>query len=208
MFAEPPPLARTEQLVLVAGLGVDLDLRREIRARVLLAVHVERRELRVAQVALLVGVVDPLREGLGVVAAGPHVLALVADHDRRARVLAARQHATRRDVRVHEQLERDEAIVGGGLWIVEDLAQLREVSGAQQMGDVVEGFGREPHERLGLDLQDLAPARANHPDEVPPELAIGGRVLAEFEQLLEAESGHASTLRVVTRPRGPSRGRM
>ena len=167
-----------------------------MRAGVLLPVHVERRELRVAQVALLIGVVDPLRERLGVAAAGPDVLALVADHDRRARVLTAGQHATRGDVRVHQQLERDEAVVGRRLRVVEDLAQLREVPGAQQVGDVVEGRRRELHESLGLDPQDLAPARANHPDEVPAELAVGGGVLAELEELLEAEFGHASSLQV------------
>ena len=55
-------------MVLVARLGVELDLRGQVGAGVLLPVHVERRELRVAQVALLVGVEDALREGLGVAA--------------------------------------------------------------------------------------------------------------------------------------------
>ena len=76
----------------------------------------------------------------------------MADHDRGAGVLTAGQHAARRDVRVHQQLERDEAVVGRGLGVVEDLAQLREVAGAQQVRDVVEGRRRELHQGLGLDL--------------------------------------------------------
>ena len=131
----------------------------------------------------------------------------MADHDRRARVLTAGQHATRGDVGVRQQLERDEAIVGGRLRVVEDLAQLREVPGAQQVGDVVEGRRRELRQTLGLDAQDLAPVRANARDEIPGELAVGGGVLAELEELLEAEFGHASSLRVraLRTRRGPER---
>jgi hypothetical protein len=52
------PLREEEKVVLVSGLGVDLDLRGQVRTRVLLLVHRERRQLRVAQVGLGVGPVD------------------------------------------------------------------------------------------------------------------------------------------------------
>ena len=64
-------LGHEQELVGVAVVGVELDLRRQVGAGVLLLVHVERRELRVAQVARLVGLEDAARERRLVAAAGP-----------------------------------------------------------------------------------------------------------------------------------------
>ena len=47
-----------------------------------------------------------------------------------------RQHAAGGDARVLQQLERDEAVVGRRLGVVEDRAQLREVAGPQEVRDV------------------------------------------------------------------------
>ena len=107
-------LGHEEELVLrlAVVLGrVDLDLRRQVGAGVLLLPRGQRRELGVAQVELRVGVVHPARDRLGVVGAGEHALGLLAHHDRGAGVLAHRQHAARGDVDVLEQVERDEAVV-------------------------------------------------------------------------------------------------
>ena len=109
-------------LYCVAGHGVDLDLRRQVRAGVHLAVHVERRELGVSQVAGAVGVEHAARDRRLVAAAGEDALPLLPHDDRRAGVLAGRQHTARRDARVLEELERDEPVVGRGLRIPEDVA--------------------------------------------------------------------------------------
>ena len=67
LFAEPPPLAMNRNLYAgspCAGRRVELDLRRQVGPGVLLVPHGQRRQLRVAQVQLGVGVVhaaaDPL----------------------------------------------------------------------------------------------------------------------------------------------------
>ena len=55
-------LGDEQELVGVLALGVDLDLRRHVVAGVLLLEHRDRRELRIAQVALQVGVARALGE--------------------------------------------------------------------------------------------------------------------------------------------------
>src|SRR3546814_8885089 len=65
-----------QELVGVAVLGVDLDLRREVGAGVLLLEHGKRRDLAVAQVALVVGPEDAAADRRLVGAAGPDALAL------------------------------------------------------------------------------------------------------------------------------------
>ncbi len=61
-------LGQEEEVVLVAGHGIELDLRGQVRAGVPLIVHVEWRELGVAQIPLGVGLVDAKGEGFGVIA--------------------------------------------------------------------------------------------------------------------------------------------
>ncbi len=144
-------LGHEEELVLrrpvVLG-RVDLDLRGQVGAGVLLLPRGQRRQLGVAQVELGVGVVDPARDGLAVVGAGEHALGLLAHHDRGAGVLAHRQHAAGGDVDVLEQVERDEPVVGRRLRVVDDPAQLGEVRRAQVVGDVVHRLGGQPLDRL------------------------------------------------------------
>ena len=120
LFAEPPPLAMNSSLYVVAVDRLDLDLGGQVRAGVLLVVHVERRELRVAQVVVGVRAEHAARDRFAVAAAREDELALLALHDRGAGVLARRQHAAGGDARVLQQLERDEAVVRRRLGIVED----------------------------------------------------------------------------------------
>ncbi len=117
-------LGDEQELVLVARSGEELDLGGEVGAGVLLLVHRERRQLRVAEIRAGVGVEDALREGGRVVGPGEDVLALVPDHDGGAGVLARRQHPAGRDVGVLQHLQGDEAVVVRRLGIVDDGAQL------------------------------------------------------------------------------------
>ena len=129
-------LRHVQEVVLVAARREQVDLRGQVRLGVDLRVHVDGRHLRVAQVALRVRVEHAARDVRLVLAVGHHAQPALAEADRRARVLAARQHHARRDVRVLEQLERDEPVVLARVGVVEDLAQLREVPRPQQVRDV------------------------------------------------------------------------
>jgi hypothetical protein len=192
LVRRPAALRDEQQLVRVAGHRVDLHLRGQIGARVLLGVEIDRRHLRVAQVARLIGVEDAVREGARVVDARVDVLALVADHDRGAGVLAAGQLAARGDVCVGEQLERDEAVVVGGLGVVEDPPQLREMARAQQVRDVVERNRGELAQRLGVHLEHAPRTVLDDADLLRGQLesAVGGVVVAVLEQRLIDEFRH------------------
>ena len=131
-------------LVAGRGVGVQLDLRGQVRAGVALVPHRHRRHLRVAQVEPGVGVVDTAADRLLVAAGGEHVLAALAHDDRGAGVLAHRQDAARGDVRVLEQVERDELVVVARLGVVEDVRELLQVRRAQVVRDVVHrGLGEQ-----------------------------------------------------------------
>ena len=181
-----------KEAVGAARLGVQLHLRRQVGAGVLFAVHVQRRHLRVPQVALVVGVVDAPRQRLGVVGEGEDVLPLVADGDGGAGVLAPRQHAAGGDVGVLEQLQGDEAVVVRRFRVFEDGGQLPEMAAAQQVGHVVHGLAGDQRQRLRRHLQDLAAAKSGRGDVIRGELPVGRHVGAVLEQLLVLESGHRS----------------
>ena len=136
----------------------------------------------------------PAREGGLVLAAfRPDPLALLGEDDRGARVLAHRQHAARRDVRVLQHVERHELVVRGGFRVVEDRAQLLQVRGPQQMRDVVESLGRDQGQRLGRDGEHALPLQACGPDMIGGELAVGRLVGPEREHLLELEFRHSTS---------------
>ena len=144
-----PALCNEQELVRVAIDCADLDLGGQVVAGVHFVVHIQRRHLAIAQVAGEVGVKHAAGDGLFVAAAGEYVLALLRLHDCSARVLAHRQHATGCDVCVLEQIERNEAVVAAGLWVVEDAGQLLEMGGSQQMGDVFHRLLGELRDGLG-----------------------------------------------------------
>ena len=123
-------LGDEQESVLVAVDRADLDLGRQVGAGVDLVPHVERRHLRIAQIAVAIRLEHALCERGLVTTAGEHVLAALALDDRGAGVLAAGQHEAGGDRRVLQEVEGDEPIVGRGLGIVENLAQLCEVARA------------------------------------------------------------------------------
>ena len=172
LFAEPPPLAIIRKWYSIAVRRVDVDLRRQVRAGVGLVVHRQRHGLRVAQVLLRVGLEDAAGEVLGVAAARPHALALLADDRRGAGVLAHRQHEAGGDLGVAQQRERDAAVVRRGLGVVEDRGDLRQVRGPVEEGDVAEGLASDERQRLGRDLEDLLALERRDRDEVGRDLAV------------------------------------
>ena len=141
LVGAPAPFGDEQELVGVTVDGADLDLRRQVGPRVALLVHRQRGHLAVAQVRREVGLLHAGGDRRLVAAAGDHELALLRLDDRRARVLAHRQDTAGGDHGVLQQVEGDETIVVGGLRVVEDPAQLFEVAGAQEVGDVVHRLG-------------------------------------------------------------------
>ena len=158
-------LGHEQELVRVGGRRgrVDLDLRGQVGAGVLLVPHGQRGQLRVAQVEAGVGVVDAAADGLPVVAAGEDPLAPLAHHDRRAGVLAHRQHAGRGDVGVPQQVERDEPVVAAALGVVDDRRSWARCAGRRKWAmsciassvSRVQRLGVHPQEPLAAGLERL-----------------------------------------------------
>eukprot|EP00760_Papus_ankaliazontas_P032837 PhM_4_TR5984/c0_g1_i1/m.99475 len=183
-------LGDKHKVVLVALVGVDVNLGREVRAGVLLLVHCKRCHLTVPQVGLRVRAVDTVGEVLLVVGVSPNVLPLVPADDGRARVLATGQDATRRNVRVLEELKSDEAVVVGRLGVIEDLAQLREMTRAEEMGNVVEGLAGNETEGLGCDRQNILPFNGLDVNVVARDETVRGVVVVPHGEHRAVLKGH------------------
>ena len=169
--------------VVPLALGVDLDLRRHVVLGVLLLEHGEGRELRIAQVLLEIRIARALRQRGLVAAVGPDQPALLAHDDGGAGVLAHRQHAARRDVGVLEKFIGDEPVVIARLRVVEDGAQLLEMTRAQKMIDVDERGLRERAQRLRRNHEHvLAENLLDLHGLCARDLAIRRLVLAQREQ--------------------------
>jgi hypothetical protein len=114
-----------------------------------------------------------------------------------AGVLAHRQDAAGRDVRVLEQVEGHESVVRRGLRVVEDRAELAQVGRPKQVRDVPHGLAGERRQRGRLDLEELSPAGGEGADAVRREEAVLGVVLTEREQVGVGEFGHSVSSRVL-----------
>ena len=187
-------LRHEEELVGGAVDRGDLDLGRKVRAGVDLAVHVEWCHLRVAQVVAQVHVVHTARDRGLVVARGEDVLAPLGLDDRGARVLTSGQYAAGGDVGVAQQVERHEPIVARGLGVVEDRADLRQMTGAQVVVDLEHRGRRELGDRRGGDAEERPRRGLDLLDPLGGEEAIVGRVGTEGEDVLVLEVSHLRTL--------------
>ena len=168
--------------VVVAGGRRDVELHRQVVAGVHFVEHRERRHLRVAQVGLAIGAGDAFRQRVLLVALDPDALALLAEHDRGAGVLAHRQLAAGGDVGVAQEVDRHEPVVRRGFRVVEDAAQLRQVSGAQQVRHVAEGGARKRGQRRGRHPQDRAAVAGGGRDSLDRQLPIRRGIRAEREE--------------------------
>ena len=186
-------LGDEEEFVLHAGLAaVDVNLCREVRSRVLLVNHREGDHLRIAEVALLVGLVDAAGDAAGVVGAGPYVLTLVGDADGRTGILAGGQLALGGHALVEQHRVGDELVVVGRFGVVEDVAQLLQVRRAQVERHVAVGGLREQLEARGVDLQHLAAVALDHFHVILRQKTVLGFVLPDGERLLIDEFRHGS----------------
>ena len=133
---------------------------------------------------------DAARKRFLVIETGEDILPLLSDRDRGARVLTRGQHHVGGDVRVLQQLEGHDAIVGRRVRVRENLRELREVTGSEQMRNIANRLGGEQGERLGFNLQQAATVDFDGRNVLVAELAIRGAVLPQFEHLLKLKVAH------------------
>ena len=188
-------LGQEEELVLIARGGVDVDLRRQVGLGVDLLVHVQRRVLGVAQVLLGIGGVDAGRKHLGVVTAGPHVLALLGDHAGRAGVLADRQHVVRGHLGVAQHGKGHFLVVARGFGVGKDLGHLLVVGRAQAEGDLAHGLVGQHLQPLRIDLEHFLAVEGlgGHILGGAFQQPEFGRILAEREGILIHKTCHSDS---------------
>jgi hypothetical protein len=181
-----------EEFVFGALARVEVDLGGEVGARVYFFEKIERGDLGVAEIFFRVGLVNALREILGIVSIGPHLLTFFGEDGAGAGVLAHRENATGGDLGVFQQRVCDVAVVVGGLGVLEDRGDLLKVLRAQEEIRVVKRLAGEVGERLGRDLQDFATLERRGADALFREQAILGVIGAEREGILveEGRRGH------------------
>mmetsp|Transcript_3863 Transcript_3863/g.10990 ORF Transcript_3863/g.10990 Transcript_3863/m.10990 type:complete len:633 (-) Transcript_3863:269-2167(-) len=150
-----PALGHEHELVLVPLHGVEVKLAGQVALGVLLGEHGHRGDLRVAEVPLGVGVVDPVGEVPLVLLVGPDELPLLAHADGGTCVLAAGQHPLGCDRRVLQEVVRRELVVVRRLGVIQDLRQLGEVPGPEVVLDVGDGALRELAEDPALHDEGL-----------------------------------------------------
>ncbi len=183
-------LRQEEQLVGVALGRVNVDLRRQIALRVHLFEHRERRILGVAKVFRRVGPVDALAERFFIAEVGPYALSLEGVDLRRPGVLTARQDPGGRNDSVLEKAQGDETVVVGGLRVVEDVTEGREMSGAIEIVHIAQRFAGHRGERLSLHLEYTLALEVGCRHVVRGQQAIGRGILAQLEHRRVAEIRH------------------
>ncbi len=146
--------------------------------------------MAVAQIGLGEGAADAGGERGRIAPAGPHPRPLLAHHDGGAGILAHRQHLAGGDIGVLEEVEGDEAVIIRRLGVVEDVAQLLEMAGAQEMLAIDEALLRQEGERLGVDLDDALAREIGRGDIIAGQLAIGRRIRPVREDVVEVRLGH------------------
>ncbi len=184
-------LGNEKELVFHAGLAaVDVDLRGQIGAGVLLLGHGKRHDLRITQIALLVSLVNAAGDALGIVGPGKNVLALMADADGRAGILTGGQLALGRDALVEQHGISHELVVVGSLGVVEDVAQLLQVGRTQVERHVAVSRLGQQLQTGRIDLEDLTAVALDDLDVIFGQQTVLRFVLPHGERLLVDEFGH------------------
>ena len=75
--------------------------------------------------------------------------------------------------------------------VVEDVAELLEMAGPQEMLAIDEALLRQEGERPRVDFDDALALERGRSDEIAGQLAIGRRVRAVREDVVELKLGHA-----------------
>ena len=108
----------------------------------------------------------------------------MADADSRAGILAGRQFAFGRNDLVQQHRVGHELVVVGGFGVLEDVAQLFEVRGAQVERHVGISLFRKQFEALGVDLEDFASVALDDLHVLLRQKTVLGFVFPHGERLL------------------------
>ena len=111
--------------------------------------------------------------------------------------MATRKNSPGSDVCITEEIQRNESIVAGGFWIIEDLCELSEVRCAQEMRNLEHRCRSERGECFGGDLEETSYPGFNPFDTIGSEEPILGRVWAEGEEVLMNKFSHPRTVPVL-----------
>ena len=190
LVARTATFGNEQEFVFVAFGCIEIDLCRQVGAGILLVGHGEGDDLRVAQVALLVGLVHAARDALCIIDTRIDILALFADADGRTGILAGREFAFGRNDLVQQHRVGDEFVVVGSLGIVEDLAEFLQMGGAQVEGDIVVGLLGQQFESFRVDFQDAASVALDDLDIVFGQQSILRIVPFDRERFLIDEFRH------------------
>ena len=179
------------EVIFRALASLDVDLRRQVAARVHLVVHRQRRVLRIAQVVLRKRVVNTERQGF-LVRASPHLggfeggfrpdlLTLFAVDNRRARVLTERQDAFRSHLGIAQELQRHVFVVFRRFGVAQNSGHLQVVFTAQHKLHIVERLLSQQRQCLARHLHDFLALELGSRYALFRQQAILGFVLAQLE---------------------------
>lgn len=185
-------LGDEQKTILAAGRGVKVDLCGQIVAAVLLVGHRERHDLRVAQVAVTVGLVHSAGDVFCIVRPGVDVFAFLADADGRTGVLAGGKFALGGHDLVDEHGVGHESVVVRCLGVLENVGQFLQVGGTQVERYVGVSLAGEKRQSFGIDFEDFAAVTFDHFHVLFGEQAVLGGVFAQRKRLLILEFRHVS----------------
>ena len=174
-------------MISIAFGGVEIDLCGKVGHRVDFLIHRERRGLRVAEVFLRVSFVDAFGEKLRIIAAGPDLLAFLADDRRSTGVLAKWKDTVRGDLGIFQKHERDHAIVFRGFRVIEDCSDLCEMVGAQCEVDRFDCLGGKQRECFGRDFENRLTFEFRYRDMFGGNAFVFRRVGCEWKGVLIEE---------------------
>ena len=168
----------------IALRGIKVDLRRQVGLGVDLVIHAQRRGLRVAEVFSGIGLMDALGEKLGVIAAGPYLLAFLADDGGRAGVLTERQDAMSGDLRVFQHHQGHHAVVFRGFLVFQNGRHLLQVGRSEGEVDRLDGLRRKQCQGFRFHLEEWDAVEFGQRDILLADALVFGAVWPKREGIL------------------------
>lgn len=136
-------LGNKHEFVLLSLGSIQINLRWQIGARVFLLKHVERCHLTVSQIEFGVGIVGPSRQIVFIPTVRQDAVSPFSQYNGSTSILASRQDACGCNVCIFEQFERHKFVIGRRFVIVENVANLLQVSRTEQVGHISECRSRQ-----------------------------------------------------------------
>ena len=144
-----------EELILRAFSSLQVNLRRKVAFGVHFVVHVQRRVLRVTQIALGVRIEHTAAQRFLVLKARPHLLSFLAVDDCRSCILAQRQLTLASHFGIAQEGQCYIFVVGRSLGVAQNLRHLLVVRATQHETHVMKSLLRHQRQRLRGHFQNL-----------------------------------------------------